>query len=465
MKNILMIVSLLSVVSFFSCNDDDNNDIDKKTPGEKEIKISFNATESNNTLQFYISGEDISVDWGDGEKTEGLFTNNLAQHAYHKLDKEYIITVKASHIESFGNTTYNYIENFISIGSISKIADISFGNKISIDKLYLDLPRIGNISVPSNSAFVYALVAGNDFNLNNLKNFTAYTELYVASDEDMNIDGLGSSELDIIFKRNLKAGSLNINSCPNIFALSLRTQDYITDYPASINKLTLRNLPSHLNIGINALNINSVDAGEANGISDLSLKSVVVESIIFNDKIKRLFFEEYDLKNSKSDNLKTIDVSVCNSLELLSIGNKHNLEEIKFGKMEKLLSLAIFDCDRLKALDLHNMSNLKYLWITTDNQNSILESVDISDCQSLQTVSLKELKLDSFKAGKDNKELYSVDIERNNLSQNELLELLSSLPDESSVSYERKLFLTGNPGITSEVKAVGNALTFWNVSY
>jgi len=470
MKKILAVFLTLPFILFFGCSDDDDDKIDHRIPAENEIKIVFEANSDNPDLEFYLEGKDVTIDWGDGEKLNEATFDDYAKHNYQNTDREYIVTIQASEIENFGNTTDVNVTRYIDKTPNVKIKEILFGNKVDITNLNIQLSRISSLTVPETSEFefIHVLINNPNFDLTLLRDFRSITRIYITGEYDLQIDNFESTILVFNLKKNILAGSININSCPNLSSLYVRPGDYdgFKNLWSGIKNLKLTNVPKLSKLELSYIRTEEIDISEALGPIQFGLYySDAKKSIKFNDYVKDILITEFS-NEYFSSNTKTLDLSVCENLEILRIGNMENLEEIKFGKIDKLEIITLDDCYKIKTLDLSDMAGLTDFNYNCLKRKGEVESLDISGCPALDNLNISNNSVKSFNWG-ENYSLSSIGIVDNNLDENALLKMFElitdlPLPDKSKT---RSLSISGNPGITDKVKEAADKLKYWKVYY
>lgn len=464
MKKILPVAlgALLLFISAVSCSKDEGGKMPLK-PQNNEIKMVFNTATGNNEALLYISGENFTIDWGDGKTSvpADVDDNFSIRHKYTG-NREYIITITTKgKLEYFKNFSANRLWDFEE-EKIPVFESISIGKDVTIDILYIQSSGVKKFTFANEDGFkeAYLLLGSGDWDLSQLR--AKKLSMYVIHRRDLDIKNLSTTNLSITLKNEIN--NLSLSSCDQLLYLDISA---ILQRKATIKHLTVANMPKLEDLRYYALN------GKSSILSDLpALKffwssGFNYETMEMNNKDKdavfaNLTFKAYgisvrdairfnnqlvalEIDNTQSgltSDIAVIDLSLSQKLKTVNVIALQSLENIKFGDKNNVLDEVV-----LKSLPK-------------------LKSVDLSLCENLKKLEVRSCSLfESAKFGAGNKLLESTRFENTNFSITSCIDMINTLPDFyipdiPSVNRRRlmivgnKLSLSNNPEITEAIQKI-----------
>lgn len=390
-----------------------------------EIKLVINVTSNNNIASFYIQGEELSINWGDGKTSTqaDIDENYFIQHKYAD-NKEYVIKIKSKKvIHQFKNFSATNIFDFKE-EEIPTFKSITIGRDIEISKLYIQTSNVKEISFGNDNGFRSAeiLLGANDWNLSQLKG----NELQIYSKERnlLDINDLNTRELSVHVEGKL--ATLIIDNCNNLTNLAIIGKGGSRQHVENINILnlsklnklqvfnlqgstvSLNNLTTLHETIISGIDFEVIDMDKTNSSADNSsfegTHLHVSKSILWGDS-----FVEVKIDNEKAkfvSDIPVLDFSKCEKLRFLDIRGLKDLEQIKLGENNY----------RLNDIFLLNLPKLK--------------TIDFSACVNLMEVVSQDLTaLETVKLSSASKRLESLWFQKANFTEENFITMINSLPN------------------------------------
>lgn len=361
------------ILIVFSCS---KSDIDPYKPRTGEIKLIFDANSNANTAFFYIEGEGIRINWGDGNSEESNITSfSLISHQYEKSDKEYIITIKYSYLKRFGNRS----SNNISYKSGCPFKLMAFGEGVQIPVLYFESSLEGNVlemSPTSEIQQIYLSLFDEEFDFTSLEDKAIdVLDLYVVNDKSIEINNMRIYSLSINLYKTIDF--ININSCRDMSFFSCSSN------VISVENLTITDAPKLMQMTVSNIEIWKLYFYETNTLRNVIFHNVKVHELIrFADSIENINIQE--TRSMAIDGISSLDISNCYNLKKLTVEMK-SLETINIGHLPCLEIIGLTNCYKLKEVDISNMPMLYYFMFQNVGYeyNDVLESINRSNTPNL----------------------------------------------------------------------------------
>lgn len=260
---------------------------------------------------------------------------------------KYINMPKAEENEEWGNGN--------PVGSMNGIEYFTGLEYLNINENYLEGDEL---DLSNNTKLIKLYLNDNYYTRLNVTNCTALVELSAENNSFQQIDLSTLTELKNLNLYGCSLTSIDVSNCTKLEILNINYNSYIE----SINLL-------------NNPELKDFDAGNCN------LTSI---SFLNNKKITRIELH--------TNQLKTLDVSMCPDLQRLSCG-KNQLTALDVSKNTKLTNLQ-FARNSITSIDLSMLTELYYLYA----DNNEFTELDVTNCNKLVYCHVHNNHLDFFDA-------------------------------------------------------------------
>lgn len=273
----------------------------------------------------------------------------------------------------------------------------------SLQELYCDNNNISELNLKDCNNLQFLSCNRNNIHDLYLKGKTNLKQVFCSNNQLSQLDVSGSILLEWLHCYNNGIETINFDGCSSL-KCALCDNNKITE-------LTLSNLPALRDMSWQDNNISSIYINNCNSLTSLgglrytnpflkSLKISQCNSLVFIDINIFGYGDDID----EYPNIKEISITDCKGLHNFRCGTSNNLESLCISGCETMTrmtlhcpslrqGLKLTGCDALEdvyivgtELSQINLSGIKALNYATILGNTLLESLDLSDCSQLTNV-------------------------------------------------------------------------------